>query len=894
MSTMTLTLYKDTKLDDSKNFVVDDIETYLASKTSKTITKFQYQKLHLNATIKIDQNQSYLIKGSALNRYDYCKISVEKNNTTINYYYFILRASWKAEETIAFEIKMDTLNSYKFSNVEADDSYTLSNKTLVTREHKDRLKQLQSIERYKAEETTDAQKTNIAFWKSLSAFIGSFRIKFDFNALYDRWIDNPNLLLSFPVTLTIGSQSTSFILLNDKNEVLDSGVVSSIEFNPLALTIHTYEDIHLSYVANRNNTLLISVSSALLDTPPSVDKNDEWDFVKQYFLDTYNYVVHFVSRYERIVDQYQEGIDSITFKTDESTLYDDDGSNAWYVVYSSANTILNTASVSEVKYVNPVHIQFYSDVGYKIVTSTSAIRRYYAKNVPQYADEREFIMINPDQMSNDSYFEIEGVRYDKAMLVAFRTNHPEGRYCIEKTNNKDSTFSAFGYCYRTGIEGFFLIVWYNKFNTNPFEYIDFYNIPEVSLWKGQGVGFSSKVSTIKIGVGSNSQTLTCDSFNELDLTDPQMVKVINFPYVPMESLCGIQELSYVPNEFVISSGNDCLEMKKPQRDGFTRVINFGEQKVFQELFIEDVTIGASQSRNILYESKLFHSDFRQAKFVYDSFSFTFRYEDVDIDKYNENQINYEFNVEYVCSSNVQSKFMFKFTDYLCKREALDYNNILIVERNNEKALYNNAYIDYIKRGGFNNDTKNANAQKMTNGVTTALSAIGSIASFVGAWASGNPMLGVAGVTLATGTIASISRNISSARENDRAIAQKILSATQQATSVSTSEDLDILKAYSGNKAKLCYYELSSQMKQAMWDLFHYCGYATHEQKVPDVTTRLYFNFVQADIVFSEYSFDEDIADDIKNKWKQGVTFIHKVSGAYDIEQQYENFEVSLI
>ena len=84
------------------------------------------------------------------------------------------------------------------------------------------------------------------------------------------------------------------------------------------------------------------------------------------------------------------------------------------------------------------------------------------------------------------------------------------------------------------------------------------------------------------------------------------------------------------------------------------------------------------------------------------------------------------------------------------------------------------------------------------------------------------------------------------------------------------------------------------MKNAMWDLFHYCGYATHEQKVPAIDTRLYFNFVQAEIVLKDFTFNEEIAKRIIEKWNQGVTFMHWVSGAYDFNQEYENFETSLL
>ena len=116
----------------------------------------------------------------------------------------------------------------------------------------------------------------------------------------------------------------------------------------------------------------------------------------------------------------------------------------------------------------------------------------------------------------------------------------------------------------------------------------------------------------------------------------------------------------------------------------------------------------------------------------------------------------------------------------------------------------------------------------------------------------------------------------------------------QGTSVQGSEDIDILTAISGNKAKVVYYELSDIMKNAMWDLFHYCGYATNEQKVPVVNTRLYFNFIQGEIILKDYTFNEDIAKAIVEKWNQGITFMHWVNGAYDLNQEYENFETSLL
>ena len=156
-------------------------------------------------------------------------------------------------------------------------------------------------------------------------------------------------------------------------------------------------------------------------------------------------------------------------------------------------------------------------------------------------------------------------------------------------------------------------------------------------------------------------------------------------------------------------------------------------------------------------------------------------------------------------------------------------------------------------------------------------------------------MGIAGgIGLAIGATTGIIRSVHTAQEQDRGIAQKIMQSQMQGTSVQGSEDIDILTAFSGNKAKVVYYELSDIMKNAMYDLFYYCGYATHEQKKPVISGRLYFNFIQAEIIFESYNFNEEIADDIQNKWNEGITFFHAVSGAYDIQQQYENFETSLM
>ena len=90
------------------------------------------------------------------------------------------------------------------------------------------------------------------------------------------------------------------------------------------------------------------------------------------------------------------------------------------------------------------------------------------------------------------------------------------------------------------------------------------------------------------------------------------------------------------------------------------------------------------------------------------------------------------------------------------------------------------------------------------------------------------------------------------------------------------------------------YEPRDEIKTVINNLFFYCGYATNEQKVPAVDSRIRFNFCQAEIEFKQYAFNEEIAEDIKNKWAEGITFLHKLGSAWDFDQKYENWEVTLM
>lgn len=910
MATCSVYLYKDTKLKDKKNFSIDYIDDYLSPFLIKVITDYQYQRMNVYKKIKINSDQincsiNYLLENSKPNYLMFLQDTVTSGGvaTTSKYYYFIESITQISEKTIELELKMDVLNTFNYNTKGTNNTnYSLSDRSLILREHKNRFVKKQT----RGKILLNEQERIVC----AGCFNGS-----DF---WTERYDSPTYYID-PVTIqefvnNNGWIGIKFYYTNGSNVFQQYGL--EIGGTPCASIIFNNDGIHALNVDGDDIDFvsweLIQRTSLIGIKFLGYGEHDEWSVSEDILeLNADSYYTYFfgsadpddignpdklVIKYKisqlinelyRKIDKYQEGIESVLFKRNETTLYDGDGQVGWYVVYSSSNAVVENPSDTASKYVNPVNVGFYSDVGYSKTTTVSTIKRYFASEVPQIKDTREFILITKSMLGATGYIEVAGVKYYASDIG----NDWQECFCLEKVNNNDLTFATFGLIARSENE-FFTRQWKQIIAENV-SFVDFFGVAYVDLYCGWNLQTSeaSKHESIAINSGESTSTFTSPAFEDIDLTDPKLIKIINFPYAPFESLVGLRSISYMPENMVV--GTDCLMLYKSQKTQFNRTLQFDNANPLNNLKIDgEFIFNDRQERNIKYESKLYHSDYFYPKFVYDSFSFMFRLEDVDINSFIENY-NPHFLVQYICSNNVQSKFAFIFNQYVCEREIQDYNNVLIVERNNEKALYTNAYINYIRSGGFRYDSKNADTQKLANGLQIALTTIGAIASFASSAVTGGA--GIAGgVGLLIGTATKTISAIHQAQQNDRAISQKLLEKQNQSTSVSSSEDIDILKAYSGNKAKLCYYKISDYLESALWDLFHYFGYKCQYYGIPNINSRCNFNFVQGEVILKNYTFNDDIANEIVKKWKEGITFFHKGSGnTYDIEQEYENFETNL-
>ena len=385
--------------------------------------------------------------------------------------------------------------------------------------------------------------------------------------------------------------------------------------------------------------------------------------------------------------------------------------------------------------------------------------------------------------------------------------------------------------------------------------------------------------------------------NYINRLDSKIVKLITLPYCPIK----IRQVTF--NNEINVYQYDSDEVSYNSTDFSLQLVNLNikfKNEIIsniddptKELIIKDnFTTLNEDLRNDNLESKIYHSDFYYKKFVYDSFSFIYQYELINFEK----SINTYFEFDFITSSSINSRFMFYFKNYHVDSYAVDdYNNYLIIARNNERTLYNSAYINYIKTG-FNFDVKNKNTQNFMNWGSFALSlgaTIATVASTIATSGATAPLLIGASVS----TVGTFTNAINSTISSERNFEQKQEQLKSQSTNVINSDDFDLLNEYNKNSLLMMTYKVSERVRKLLLDLFYYYGYKCNEIKMPDLNTRKYFNFIQCEADIKEYQsilIKEEYYNMLIEAYNKGVTLFHNFNGHYDIEQVKDNTERNLL
>lgn len=385
--------------------------------------------------------------------------------------------------------------------------------------------------------------------------------------------------------------------------------------------------------------------------------------------------------------------------------------------------------------------------------------------------------------------------------------------------------------------------------------------------------------------------------NYINRLDSKIVKLITLPYCPIKIKQvtfddEINVYQYDNNEVSYNSTDFSLQLVNLNIKFKNEIISNLDDPIKELIIKEDFTKLNEDLRNDNLESKIYHSDFYYKKFVYDSFSYIYQYELINFEK----SINTYFEFDFIMSSSINSRFMFYFKNYHVDSYAVDdYNNYLIIARNNERTLYNSAYINYIKTG-FNFDVKNKNTQNFMNWGSFALSlgaTIATVASTIATSGATAPLLIGASVS----TVGTFTNAINSTISSERNFEQKQELLKAQSTNVINSDDFDLLNEYNKNSLLLMTYKVSERVRKLLLDLFYYYGYKCNEIKMPDLNTRKYFNFIQCEADIKEYKsilIKEEYYNMLIEAYNKGVTLFHNYNGHYDIEQVKDNTERNLL
>ena len=371
-------------------------------------------------------------------------------------------------------------------------------------------------------------------------------------------------------------------------------------------------------------------------------------------------------------------------------------------------------------------------------------------------------------------------------------------------------------------------------------------------------------------------------FKDVDRTDTKLVKIIKMPYAPFETLDEFQwrvVFDHTRLPFLRLAELDSEFLTQINQDTFSEL-----QRTLTNDYID-----AKPAHDITMESKLFNSNFYGIRYYYDNFEKEFL-----LERYkpkSTNTQNIYATIKFKQSNNISSNSLFDFElTNATYNEPSVYSRYMMVNRSQELAIYNNDYLNYI-RNGYNYDKKLKASQNQANWVGFTLSTIGATASFVSSiWTGGAGV--AAGISFATSAVASLTNTIVTQQQSEASLAQKLEDEKRKASSVSNMDDTNLLAYYNGNRLISTREQCTEAMKKAIYNLFRLTGYSCNDYQIPSFNTREFYNFVQCKAVFDEsgWKYGQDFLNDIKSRFETGITVYHKVDNDYDWNQEKENFE----
>lgn len=620
----------------------------------------------------------------------------------------------------------------------------------------------------------------------------------------------------------------------------------------------------------------------------------------------------------RKIDEEPEGINPIQVKQSELTITDANIDNlSWYLIYKTEQ---DASKLNE----NPVKCYLCASEDLKIdqaTGDTSITLGNLNKNYTYFFLDTEnntnsgFSVTTTstntftlDEVSGGSTAKVLVIRYDNTEAKWFVGSLFYDNNDVYTKNKRILYADSVVLTFINGLtQGYYYTV--NKYITDYYEYRYLATISNRYLTGTSGDVYIRSIKT-------------------LDKTDTTIMKIINTPYCPI-NMTKTNNIWSFPNTWEYSREQQYLRLKDLDSE-FLRSI--------RTLTLPNTTYKITDTtkltglRNNDLESKIYHSDITSLSFIYDSFLKSYRRE-ACITNDEEPVVEIKFKQ----SNNIISNMLFDFTPGANQeyKQIEAFENILPCTRNNEVTIYSSDYLNYM-RTGYNFDKK-ANSLSLTQNIIN--SAVGLVGTGISAglqlgnitkgnliatdkalseqfgsdylktgkaddyilqtyknvkYTSGinsiatNQMLGL-GINAAQ----AVTNTVFQALQQANSLKAKQANLAIQKASVSGSDDLNLMKYYSGNKLVMYEFGPIDVVKNNICDIFYYTGYAVNKQEMPNMFSRSNFNFIQCDPIFTTAStnkFIKPYLEDIKLRFNLGVTVYHN---ADDFDQVKENLEVWL-
>ena len=441
---------------------------------------------------------------------------------------------------------------------------------------------------------------------------------------------------------------------------------------------------------------------------------------------------------------------------------------------------------------------------------------------------------------------------------------------------------------------------------------------------------------------------TLTGIESIDRTGSNLYKVIECPYCPLDLNITEGSMPTLPDKWSFDSERGkfvCADLtyEFPERTVWT------EENVMN--LIAGQVIKAQRSKLSQYsrkdhrdgvegnvvDPKTYISTLRSYNFVYDAVTWSLIPEDLVIP--NNSARPDIIRMYYKQSNNISSDCGFRFDiPEFTMRHRQYFDQYMFSARSNELPLYSSDWINY-QRNGYNYDKK-ANTLRTWSDMVGAivgvagggLSSIGQIASFQNRpeiesleeqykqgtlWGSKfdnetrneiakrlskyrlPTTLGIIGTGI--NAVAGIANATLSHYQREQALEQKVNEYKSRAFSVSTTGNHDLFKWYSGNKVILFEFEPREEVRELINDFFSLYGYAQGYYMVPDLDSRLWFNYCRGTVDIDNYkkkrSIEENKAD-IVQRFQQGVYKIHRVNTPlgtfWDMKLERQNYERAIL